>query len=74
LIERNLEFTANKNLDLNNLGVVGCQEVKFMQALARDGHPLRERTEFLRMHKFKKKKRWTTAWIVQRKEKTHFFK
>ena len=42
-------------MDLNNLGVVGCQEVKFMQALARDGHPLREQTEFLRMHEFKKK-------------------
>ena len=42
-------------MDLNNLGVVGCQEVKIMQALARDGHPLCEQTEFLRMHKFKKK-------------------
>ena len=58
-------------MDLNNLGVVGCQEVKIMQALARDGHPLCEQTEFLRMHKFKKK-RWTTAWIVQRKEKNSF--
>ena len=26
-----------------------------MQALARDGHPLREQTEFLRMHELKKK-------------------
>ena len=59
-------------MDLNNLGVVGCQEVKIMQALARDGHPLCEQTEFLRMHKFKKKNDERQLGSFREKKKTPF--
>ena len=41
-------------MDLNNLGVVGCQEVKIMQALARDGHPLCKKQNFWEFINLKK--------------------